>query len=70
MVDCILWHKLFQCFHLKIGIRENGEKLKMRNRKRIMENYRIDFCSCQNEGLTPLDGLLQNSRLHFEQPVK
>lgn len=46
MVDCILWHKLFQCFDLTVGIREtekNGDKLKMRNRKRTMENYRIEF---------------------------
>lgn len=33
MVDCILWHKLFQCFHLKFGIVERENKGKIKNEK-------------------------------------
>ncbi len=33
MVDCILWHMLFQCFHLTIGVRERKKWGKIKNEK-------------------------------------
>lgn len=54
MVDCILWHQLFECFHLKIGIGEGEKKEKIKNEKqkgdygKFLTAYSSVFCSSQN----------------------